>query len=478
MSSLHENANVELLSALARFRDGFYDCLDARADTLFELADAVICTEGPVTSLVELSLASVFRRGHGALYDALAQGTIDEERLRDLLADQLPSDGPSIFGVDVTTFPRPNAECSPDRGLHYAPCRCDGDRKVVPGWEFQWVTALEWGRSSWTLPVDARRLPQGSCTVTSAAEQIRDLTRRLGTRPSTEQAAPMFVLDQGYAAAALTHALGDLPVQTLVRIAGDRVFYDGRPGPRKPGPGRNGIHGRRFALATAVNLRRPDQMLIVPDTTNYGRVEVRAWHNMHQRVARSGYFARLGDELFARLPIIEGAVLEVRVERLPDGRSPHRTMWLWHSGPHTPDLDVCWRAYLRRFDMEHTFKLMKSQLGWTAARLRHPEQAVRWTWLLIAAYAQLRLARDLATDLRRPWERRPRPGKHLTPYRVRRAFRHVRDRLGTPARLPKTSHPGPGRPPGGRNTPAPRHRLGSELRKTDIPAKAGREKKG
>jgi hypothetical protein len=86
---------------------------------------------------------------------------------------------------------------------------------------------------------------------------------------------------------------------------------------------------------------------------------------------------------------------------------------------------------------------MKSQLGWTAAWVRHPEQAVRWTWLLIAAYVQLRLARSLAADLRRPWERPPRPGRPLTPYRVRRSFRHVRDRLGTPARLPKTTHPGP-----------------------------------
>jgi hypothetical protein len=34
-------------------------------------------------------------------------------------------------GFDATTFPRPNAVCSPDRGLHYAPCRCDGDRKVM-----------------------------------------------------------------------------------------------------------------------------------------------------------------------------------------------------------------------------------------------------------------------------------------------------------------------------------------------------------
>ena len=103
---------------------------------------------------------------------------------------------------------------------------------------------------------------------------------------------------------------------------------------------------------------------------------------------------------------------------------------------------------------------------------------VRWTWLLIAAYVQLRLARDLAADLRRPWERRARPGRPLTPYRVRRAFRHLRDRLGTPARLPKTTRPGPGRPPGGKNTPAQRHRLGSELRKTDTTKKTGGEKKG
>ena len=369
---VHDVAGVETLSGLSRFRDGFYACLTARADALFELAEAAICADGPVTSLVELSLAPVFRRGHGALYDALADGAVDEERLRDLLAAQLPAGAPLMFGIDATTFPRPNAECSPDRGLHYAPCRCDGDRKVVPGWQFQWVMGLEWGSSSWTLPVDARRLPEGACPVTATASQIRDLAGRLDRRPSQAgRPAPLFILDQGYAAAALTHALGDLEVQLLVRIAGDRVFYDGRPGPRKPGPGRRGVHGDRFELAAPVH-PRSDQELILPDTGRYGRVEVRAWHGLHQKVQRTGYFARLDEQLHTRLPVIEGTVIEVRVERLPDGRSPHRTMWLWHSGPQAPDLDTCWRAYLRRFDMEHTFKLMKSQLGWTAARVRHP----------------------------------------------------------------------------------------------------------
>ena len=255
MSVLHERAAVEALSGLSGFRDGFYDCLDARADALFELADAAICTDGPVTSLAQLSLAPVFRRGHGALYDALAEGAVDEDRLRDLLAGQLPAGVPLMFGIDATTYPRPNAECSPDRGLHYAPCRCDGDRKVVPGWQFQWVMGLEWGTSSWTLPVDARRLPEGTCPVTATAGQIRDLAGRLGRRQEPAgRPAPLFILDQGYAAAALTHALDGLEVQLLVRIAGDRVFYDGRPGPRKPGPGRNGVHGQRFELAAGADL--------------------------------------------------------------------------------------------------------------------------------------------------------------------------------------------------------------------------------
>jgi hypothetical protein len=33
-----------------------------------------------------------------------------------------------------------------------------------------------------------------------------------------------------------------------------------------------------------------------------------------------------------------------------------------------------WRAYIRRFDLEHTFRFLKQTLGWTTPRVRHPEQ--------------------------------------------------------------------------------------------------------
>jgi hypothetical protein len=98
-------------------------------------------------------------------------------------------------------------------------------------------------------------------------------------------------------------------------------------------------------------------------------------------------------------------------------------LWLWCSAVDATaaDIDRWWQSFLRRFDLEHTFRLFKQTLGWTRPKLRTPQAADRWTWLIIAAHTQLRLARPLAADLRRPWERPAPPGR-LTPARVRRDF--------------------------------------------------------
>jgi hypothetical protein len=52
----------------------------------------------------------------GSVYDALASGGIDAEQLRDLLASVRPPTDPLVFAVDVTTWPRCDAECSAERG--------------------------------------------------------------------------------------------------------------------------------------------------------------------------------------------------------------------------------------------------------------------------------------------------------------------------------------------------------------------------
>ena len=127
--------------------------------------------------------------------------------------------------------------------------------------------------------------------------------------------------------------------------------------------------------------------------------------------------------------------------------------------------------------LEHTYRLFKQVLGWTRPKLRDPAAADRWTWLILACYAQLRLARPLAGDLRLPWQQ-PRPPGRLTPARVRRGFRNIRQTLPGLASAPKPGKPGPGRPPGSKNQhPATRHDVGKTV-KRDEPKKETRRQKG
>jgi hypothetical protein len=95
--------------------------------------------------------------------------------------------------------------------------------------------------------------------------------------------------------------------------------------------------------------------------------------------------------------------------------------------------------------IEHTVRFAKQTLGWTTPRPRHPEQADRWTWLVLAGYTQLRLARQVACDQRLAWER-PRPPGRLSPYRVRRGFPRLLCALGSPAAAPKPAGRSSGRP--------------------------------
>lgn len=72
---------VESLSVLSAFRTDFFDALWTRRDVLFELTDALLCTDGPMKSLVDLVLAPEHRRGHGGMYDGLNSGHIEVDRL-------------------------------------------------------------------------------------------------------------------------------------------------------------------------------------------------------------------------------------------------------------------------------------------------------------------------------------------------------------------------------------------------------------
>ena len=251
---------VDRFLALREFRSELYACLTSRADALFELADAVLCADHAVTSLVQLCLEPEFTRGHGALYDALAAGRIDDEKLFSLLASELPQavDGPAardwIAEHDVIDHGLL------DKALAGSPRRCPAGADGAPG-------GPGCGSPSRRPPTPGRTrgAPRAGSTCTTApatARLIQDRARlgvpvhrgdrppahRVGRarrrgahrarnphsaddRPGEERArpaarrrarvkaAPLFVFDAGDSAAALADGLLGCPVHVLVRLA-------------------------------------------------------------------------------------------------------------------------------------------------------------------------------------------------------------------------------------------------------------------
>ncbi len=359
-----------------------------------------------------------FRRGHGSVYDALAGGRIDAARLRRLQVAAMPApaaEEPLMFGIDVTPLARPDAVFADEMVM--VQVRGVGGDRYLPGWPLSVLTGLHWGCSSWVDAIEARRLRPGQdhadVTVAQVSNPLADLAATGKRRPGDPP--PLMLLDAGYPATDISHALAGQDVQVLVRLRSDRVFYGDPP---ERAAGRRGAprrHGQRFALNDACTHHAPG-IELARRSARYGTLRVRAWRGLHQALGRSGRWAGYPED--EQLPVVKGTVICVTVERLPDGRKPLKDPWLWHHGPAKADarlVDLLWKAYLRRFDQEHFHRFAKAYLGLDAAHLASAQATDWWAALVMAAYTQLRLASALVEDLRRPWHKKPEPGRCSAP---------------------------------------------------------------
>jgi DDE superfamily endonuclease len=193
------------------------------------------------------------------------------------------------------------------------------------------------------------RIPPTVDTTNATVEQIRRLVALLD-----DGDVPMFVFDAGYDPIAMGYELATTRAQVLCRIRDDRVFHADAPErPNRPAGtgGRPPRHGQRFKCSQPSTWSEPAASPATSDP-RYGAVTVQAWHGLHPKLFRRGHWS--GHDT---APIVKGTVIRVEVEHLPKPAArTNKTLWLWWSGPDLPDLALCWRAYLRRFDIEHTFR--------------------------------------------------------------------------------------------------------------------------
>src|SRR5256884_4761295 len=176
------------------------------------------------------------------------------------------------FAIDATACPRPDAWCSPGREhVHHGACHCKGSSKTVPGWEYQFTAAVGHLRTAWAALLDVARTTPADRTAQTIA-QVRNAPRRLRAAGHGREAAPLFIFDAGYSAAALTDGLAGCPARILVRLAAGSVFYadpvtrEGRYGrPARRGAAVHCLEPAAFPAAAAGSGPRARQKPLPPN---------------------------------------------------------------------------------------------------------------------------------------------------------------------------------------------------------------------
>jgi hypothetical protein len=168
--STKENINI-----LVEFRQAVYEhVFRKRRDALFNPLDALL-SGGTFASFAWLSQSERFQRKWPSLYAAVEVGEIDTEALRRLLLGQLSQKCLCVFPLDSSSWARPHSYVLEDlQYVYQASSDVDGGNVTI-GYPY---SLLEWcaeAHTSWSLPLDVRRISSEQTAQDVGVAQIQAL---------------------------------------------------------------------------------------------------------------------------------------------------------------------------------------------------------------------------------------------------------------------------------------------------------------
>ena len=451
---------------LEQFRQRLYQNFNNRADTLMELVDA-ICSNPDARSVVEYSLTPCFRRSYSTIFKAINEMRWDELHIARLVAPYLPPPRSRpywLLGSDVTPQPRQFAYTLTDRGMVYQPNPIKGNKPVTVGHQYATTAMLpeaEVGVSpSWVVPLMTRRVRTIEDKELVGSEQINVLLQ--------DPALPfgdsfcVDVADSSYSKPVCLHSKRQhAKLVSITRLRGTRVLYRQfvpDPAAARSGGGRPKSYGERFALGEPDSWHPPGEVATILEKSRRGkqyRVEIKAWHNMLMP----------GKNKPERIPMYRYPFTLLQVVRYDDkgNLACKRPLWLLAIGEYRYALSAqeIYEAYGQRYDLEHFFRFGKQKMLLDSFQTPEDVREETWWQLVHLAYAQLWVARQVASCLPKPWERNLPAMKNqlLSPTLVQRDFGRIIRQIGTPAQPPKPRFISPGRPKGMKLPPRLRQKV-------------------
>ncbi len=437
-------------NTLKEFRHGMYHCFGHAKDALFNLVDA-LASEAGASSFPELSFSPFFERTWASLYEALEDGQIDAEQLRQVFVDfaPLPAAGEIVFlGVDKSLLYRPEAETAEDRTLVPMANVPKNTHAACPGWVMSHVVLLPNQAGQGTFILDTARVSSTELATEVAARQLRAVVALLVARGLH----PIILADRWYACAPFLARLADVKACNLLRVKSNRVFYRPAPARLAGQVGASRKDGERFQCKDESSHGEPDETWEGLDAKG-AHIEVRCWNHLHLRTARS----------------LEVSLIQIiRYGASGKARDPKISWFVW-KGDHAAPLAEISPTYRLRYSQEHGYRFDKQELLWDGPRPSTPQRTERWTQIVACAHNLLVLARPLGEGCYRPWETR---SSVPTLAQVRRAMPTLLQQLGTPARAPQRRGKAPGRAKGFHPKPKTRH---PAIRKTSKKPKTSKK---
>lgn len=271
-----------------------------------QLCDARV-REPQARSLPELSLSAFFERRWPSVYEALQDGRINTERLRQVFVQTLIEsqsiDQPVWLGIDSSGMERLEANSSRDRGMIYVPNMPHATRPVSAGWQFSTVMLLPEHPSSWVGVLEQRRISTEQTAIEVSIEQRRAVLPQISRR--------LIVLaDRCYAVGRFVCACRELHCCALIRLKRNRKLYHAAP-PRKPK--QRGAPCKDGALfqGTRPETQGPADAQWEGTDEQGKRVVVSCWKHLHFREA----------------PEAEVCVIRVQCDAARDSKRDPRISW-------------------------------------------------------------------------------------------------------------------------------------------------------
>ena len=327
------------------YQRGFTKLRDAELD----LVDALLLS-GPVRSFAELSRSPAFRRRWPSVYAALEDGGLRTRWIEAFLTAQVPEEGPQVFVVDATAWPRSEAVTLADRQYVHSPTAEVNGKSIVVGVPYSVVSWVAEPKTSWVLPLEFTRVRSSRTAIEEGVRQLKRLCRRRWSQMG--KSLHVVIADAGYGNHQFLRPLREERLGIVARLRKDRVLY-GKPGPY-PGFGRPAVHGDRFAFKEPQTWREPDERATVEDA-RWGTVEIKRWNELHAKEA------------------VDTPFTVVRVEVHTEREKRSKPLWLAWQPPALgagaeliaaaviepiaePTAEEIWRWYGQRFGIEASFR--------------------------------------------------------------------------------------------------------------------------